>query len=137
MRLFTLFALFLFLFESCAFDGDADNLVLQEIVVGNFKLEQQAKSDEIQLVFQSTPEFSADVISDCKTLGYDSVNKTILVAEYVTPNDNSYYKINIIDANSKDMINACNKTEISELEYVTYLKRCKTCNVRNFSKKWK
>lgn len=134
MRLFTLGVLFLLLFGSCAFDGDADDLVFQEIVIGNFQLQQHVKSNEIQLVFQNTPEFLTPVISHCKTFIYDSTKKVIISEEYNGPYSSSYYRIKILDANSKDLSDAYYKTEIAKAEFVTYLKGCNSCMTRDFPK---
>jgi hypothetical protein len=134
MRLFILSILFPLLFESCAFDGDADDLVLQEIVVGNFQLQQHVRSNEIQLVYQNTPEILTPVISDCKTFSYDSANKMIILEEYNGPYASSYFRIKILDANSKYVSTAYNKTEISKSEFVTYMKRCNKCITRDFPK---
>lgn len=121
---------------SCGYVDD-DGVVYDEQIVGKFHVQQQARSEQISLLYVENSHWATGIITDCNKLVYDSARKEIFVEQRLPDSAYSYYLIKFIDANAEKSLGAFKQKEIFENTFFTKLDTCKDCKVWDMAAKRK
>ena len=117
------------LFIGCGFFENDGNL-FEEIIVGNFKIQQLKNDTQVLLSISDTPETSIIIIENCKLVMYDSINKKIFAEDIINADILNYYEIIILNPKEFANLKAYKKKKITKKKFDKAISNCKNCVIK-------
>jgi len=120
--------LFCLIISSCVgYLPDGSELIFENKVVGNIRVEQARMSERPSLIFNRDSQGSSYIVHDCLSVTYDTINKRIFVKEYLNEWNSAFYQITVLDTITKNSIKAFNVYKLEETRFKFLKSKCLTC----------
>lgn len=105
---------------------DNDGIKSQRRIVGNIYLQQNRNSDKISLVHDEGGGWYSVLVSDCRSVYYDSLESRIYIKEQINEWNNTYYSFILKDPQSRSVVKALEKHKVLEATFKKRIKK-KSC----------
>lgn len=109
---------------------DSDKLIFESKIVGRINFSQQENSSQVNLVFSRDPQHGEIIISNCKSIFYDSVNKNIYVEAILNEYNSNYYLIKVLDTSTANSFESYKEMKIPKSSFDSMISKHSLFNLR-------
>lgn len=109
----SLFFVFFFSLVGCGY-FDNDGLIFENKIIGRINFSQQENSSGIDLIFSRDSQHGEVIISNCKRILYDSLNKNIYVEAILNEYNSNYYIVKVLDTSTTNSFEAYKEMKIPQ-----------------------
>lgn len=123
----TMLFLCLFFF-SCGYFED-DGYLFEKKIVGKIILSHEKHAERPNLTFKYSEQSRIEIIGNCKSITYDTINHRFFVEKFLNPHNSSYYQISVLDTNTVSSSKAYKEYKLEGERFNYLVNKCKTCKV--------